>query len=209
MSAREDILDRIGRALSDRPQPADVPRTYRGAGERQVEDLVELFAETVTDYRAQVTTCSAAELPTVLADRLARQGISSVVIDPGLPRAWLSEADVAIRIDAPPLAVAELDAVDGIVTNCRCGIAVTGTIVLDHDSGQGRRALTLVPDFHLIVIDAEQIVANVPDAIAVLDPTRPQTWISGPSATSDIELDRVEGVHGPRRLEIIIVRTEP
>lgn len=111
--------------------------------------------------------------------------------------------------DDPPLSVADLDGVDTVLTTCAVAIASTGTIVLDHGPGQGRGALTLVPDCHLVIIEAWQIVAAVPDGVAVLDPARPQTWISEPSATSDIELDRVEGVHGPRRLEVIVAEASP
>ena len=208
MSAREDVLRRIRTALADKPVPLAIPRDYRGAGEVAANDsgaLVEVFAERVADYRAQVTRCTPEELPSTIADRLVAQGIPSIAVDAALPPAWLAAADVTVHADEPPLTVSELDAMDGVITGCRCAIALTGSIVLDHGAGQGRRALTLVPDYHLVVVTADQIVANVPDAIALLDAGSVQTWISGPSATSDIELDRVEGVHGPRRLDVVIV----
>ena len=114
------------------------------------------------------------------------------------------EGLLELLIDDPPISARGLDQVDGVLTGCALAIAETGTIVLDGDDGQGRRALSLVPDYHLVVVTAAQVVGGVPEALARLDPARPQTWISGPSATSDIELDRVEGVHGPRTLEIIV-----
>lgn len=214
MTAREEVLRRIRTALADRPSAPEIPRDYRGAGETGTGgisdsgELVQLFAERVADYRAQVTGCTPAALATTIADRLAAHGIRSVAVDGSLPSEWLAASKASVRADEPELTVAELDATDGVVTVCRCGIATTGTIVLDHGPGQGRRALTLVPDYHLVVVAADRIVADVPDAIALLDAGSVQTWISGPSATSDIELDRVEGVHGPRRLDVVIVQSE-
>ena len=124
----------------------------------------------------------------------------------GLPAEWLTAvpADIAPARDDPPLSAAELDQAAGVVTGCAVAIAETGTIILDHSPGQGRRALTLVPDFHLVVVRADQVAADLPDALARLDPARPHTLISGPSATSDIELIRVEGVHGPRTLHVLL-----
>jgi L-lactate dehydrogenase complex protein LldG len=135
---------------------------------------------------------------------LRKRGVTALVVPDGVPAAWLPARLTVLR-DDPPLDTGQLDRADGVLTLCAVAIAETGTIVLDAGTGQGRRALTLLPDYHLCVVRADQIVAGVPDAIARLDPTRPLTWISGPSATSDIELNRVEGVHGPRTLEVVLV----
>jgi L-lactate dehydrogenase complex protein LldG len=196
MSAREEILGSVRRALhaADTTE-TDVPRGYRDT--RSGGDLVDLFAERVADYRAQVTRCRAEEV----ADRIraALGDASTVLVPDGFPH------PVPGAVPDTGQSALDLDAVDAVVTTATVGIATTGTIVLTHGSGQGRRALSLVPDRHVCLVSADQVVAGVPDAIAVLDPTRPQTWISGPSATSDIELDRVEGVHGPRTLHVILV----
>jgi L-lactate dehydrogenase complex protein LldG len=157
---------------------------------------VDLFAERVADYRAVVERCGADEVAARVAAVV--EGLRVVVPD-GLG------FDVPGGLPDTGLSAAELDAVDAVVTTATVGIAETGTIVLDHGPGQGRRALTLVPDVHVCVVRADQVVADVPDAVRRLDPARPLTWISGPSATSDIELDRVEGVHGPRTLHVLVV----
>ena len=165
-----------------------------------------MFAERAADYRAVVERVPPAELAGAVARVLA--GVSRFVVPAGLPPEWLAElpdgAAGKIVRDDPPLSARELDPIFGVVTGCAVAIAETGTIVLDHGPGQGRRALTLVPDFHLVVVRADQVAADIADAIARLDPARPHTLISGPSATSDIELIRVEGVHGPRNLHILV-----
>jgi L-lactate dehydrogenase complex protein LldG len=192
MSARDEILRRIRTALADRPAPAPVPREYRGgsgAGD------VTLFAERVEDYHASVH--QHATVDAVLATR----GIRRVVVPEGFPDQWLPSVDLVRE----PVDVVTLDQVSAVVTTCAVAIAETGTVVLDHGPGQGPRALTLVPDYHLAVVRRDQIVGGVPDAVAALEPTRPLTWISGPSATSDIELNRVEGVHGPRTLDVLVI----
>jgi L-lactate dehydrogenase complex protein LldG len=204
MSARDEILARVARSLADRPRPAPVPRHYRRTGPPGV-DAVALFAERAADYRATVERVEPPGLPAAVAAALAGRGARRVVVPAGLPADWLAAADVTTEYDDPPLSTAELDSTDGVVTGAALAIAETGTIVLDAGVAQGRRALTLLPDFHLCVVRADQIVASVPEGIARLDPRRPQTWISGPSATSDIELNRVEGVHGPRNLHILIL----
>lgn len=193
MSARDEILAKVRSAL-DGVEPAYAVPPAPRAPDRG--DLVTLFVERVEDYRAEVTRCSpdalAAEVGRVLA------GASAIV-----PEGLDLHVEGAV-VDAGQSA-AELDRIDAVVTRARVGIAETGTIVLDHTPDQGRRAISLVPDLHVCIVDADQVVADVPDAIGVLDPSRPLTWISGPSATSDIELDRVEGVHGPRTLHVVLV----
>lgn len=193
MTAREEILGRIRTALADRPAPAPVVRDYRPA-DAQPGD-VALFAGRVEDYRASVHQGSTVDAV------LAVRGIRRIVVPDGFPDDLLPTVEVV----RDPVDVATLDAVSAVVTTCAVAIAETGTIVLDHGPGQGRRALTLVPDYHLAVVRRSQIVAGVPDAVAALDPARPLTWISGPSATSDIELNRVEGVHGPRTLDVLVI----
>jgi L-lactate dehydrogenase complex protein LldG len=203
VSARDDILARAAQALADRPQPGATPRDYRRAGDPGT-DAVALFAERAADYRATVQRVSPAGLPAAIGAALASRGARRIVVPDGVEAGWLADADVTALADDPPLTTAQLDAADGVLTGAALAIAETGTIVLDAGPGQGRRALTLLPDFHLCVVWADQIVVSVPEAVARLDPRRPLTWISGPSATSDIELNRVEGVHGPRSLHILI-----
>ena len=205
--AREAVLDRIrsalGTAVAD--GPTSVPRSYRMTMVADT-DIVELFAERVADYRATVHRSTASGLASAVAAALARRGAHRLVVPAGVPDAWLADAaSIQGVLDEPPLSKADLDAVDGVITGCAVAIAETGTIVLDGGAGQGRRALSLLPDYHLCIVPIERIVGSVPEALGRLDPRRPLTWISGPSATSDIELQRVEGVHGPRTLEVVIV----
>jgi len=203
VKARQEIMRRIDVALGDHAAAPVVPRDYHGPGEDRTgsAELIQLFEERVLDYRAAVHRCAPDQIAATVAAILTARGSTRIVTPDGLPSEWLP-AGVQ---DEPPLATEALDQVDGVLTTCAVAIAVTGTIILDHGPGQGRRAVTLVPDHHLVVVRTDQIVATVPDAIAALDPRRPLTWISGPSATSDIELSRVEGVHGPRRLDVILV----
>jgi L-lactate utilization protein LutC len=200
-SARDEILGRVRSALQG-VEPVTTPVVAPpGAAAPASVGLVDHFAERVADYRAVVVHCPPDGLAAAVAAALPEG--ARVVVPDGLPDAVLAGITAPVR-DAG-LSAAELDAVDAVVTCCRVGIAETGTIVLDHEPDQGRRALTLVPDRHVCVVYADQVVADVPDAFPLLDPRRPLTWISGPSATSDIELDRVEGVHGPRHLHVIVV----
>jgi L-lactate dehydrogenase complex protein LldG len=203
--ARAEVLARIRAALGDGPHvPIDVTRDYRLTLDERA-DVVALFAERVADYRARVHRATAADLPATVARALADRGARSIVVPDGVPEDWLAATDVRRVGEAPPLSHTDLDAIDAVITGCAVAIADTGTIVLDAGRAQGRRALSLLPDRHVCVVDAERIVGDVPEALARLDARRPLTWISGPSATSDIELDRVEGVHGPRNLDVIIV----
>jgi L-lactate dehydrogenase complex protein LldG len=205
--AREDVLARIRTAHSDRPAPAPAARDYDGAGAHPSgpEPLLDLLEERLVDYRAVVTRAAPDGVADAVAAALGRHHASRVAVPEGFPLAWLETSGAESVGDAPPLSPAELDALDGVVTTSRVAIATTGTIVLDGGPGQGRRALSLVPDLHVVVVAAADVVRNVPDALGRLDPARPATWISGPSATSDIELQRVEGVHGPRTLDVILV----
>ena len=204
VGARDAILNRIHAALADRPAALPVPRGYEIALPPGV-DVVALFAERVGDYRASVSRTVRADLPTVIAAILVARHAQRIALPDGVPLAWLALSDTERLVDDPPLSHPDLDGLDGVVTGCAVAIAETGTIVLDGGSRQGRRALSLLPDLHVCVVMVDQVVGTVPEGLARLDPHRPQTWISGPSATSDIELQRVEGVHGPRRLEVILV----
>ncbi|MGE2714026.1 LutC/YkgG family protein [Mycolicibacterium litorale] len=198
--AKDVVLNRIRQALAGAPPAAvAVPRDYDRAPLHGDGDVAR-FAETVGEYRARVRPVVGAVAP-VVATLVPRGGRVAVPAD--IPGDWVDGLD-AVR-DAPPLSNAELDEVDAVVTGCAVGIAATGTIVLDAGFAQGRRALTLIPDHHICVVFTRQIVDTVPQAFAALDPLRPLTFISGPSATSDIELNRVEGVHGPRTLDVLIV----
>ena len=205
-TAREEVLARIRSALGPDPQVPEVSRGYRTAGEHRpgADELLDLLTDRLVDYKAGVTRCTADGLPAAVAEVLARTAPDGrIVVPPGLPGEWTGDRDV-LRDDGAT-STDELDTVAGVVTACAVAVAETGTIVLDAGADQGRRALSLVPDLHLCVVRADQVVQTVPEAVARLEATRPLTWISGPSATSDIELNRVEGVHGPRTLEVLLV----
>ncbi|MEU8588852.1 LUD domain-containing protein [Streptomyces sp. NPDC048664] len=217
MNGRELVLGRVRRALAgtgdgdaadDPPYARAVSRDYlRRHGERTARETVELLAENLADYRAIVHRADGPGLPGVLARLLAARGARTVLVPPGLPSHWLTGVErVPDRLESTPR---ELDLVDSVVTGCAVAVAETGTLVLDGSPDQGRRRITLVPDHHVCVVRVpDQVVDSVPQALERLAATRPLTWISGPSATSDIELDRVEGVHGPRTLEVVLVSGE-
>jgi L-lactate dehydrogenase complex protein LldG len=208
MSARDDVLARIRSALGPHPAVPDVPRDYDGAGSGPPagdEEVVARFCERAAEYRATVRRVGAGEAGVAAGFALDEHGARRIAVAPGLA---LAPDGVELVVDDPPLAPRELDALDGVLTGCALAIAETGTIVLDGGPESGRRALTLVPDLHVCVVEAARIHASVPDAIAALKRAaadgHPLTFVSGPSATSDIELERVEGVHGPRRLVILV-----
>jgi L-lactate dehydrogenase complex protein LldG len=209
VTAREEILARIRTATGDGAEPPPVPRDYRTAdrpSEASGEALLERLVERLVDYRALVRRATTAMVAAAVVAALTERGARRIAVPTGILPEGLDQLEPGIELvgDDPPLTPAQLDGLDGVLTGCAVAIAETGTIVLDGGAGQGRRALSLVPDYHLVVVTAAQVVEGVPEALARLDPSRPQTWISGPSATSDIELDRVEGVHGPRTLEVIV-----
>ncbi|WP_043268056.1 LUD domain-containing protein [Streptomyces sp. CT34] len=215
MSGRDVVLARIRRALADVPRgegPSDPPvaRDYlRVHGSRTAGQTVELLAGNLAEYRAIVHRSGPDGLPALIGRLLAERGARSVVVPPGLEPGWLAAAEVTRVPDLPSATARELDAVDSVVTGCALAIAETGTIVLDAGPDQGRRRITLVPDHHICVVRVPgQVVGSVPEALPRLAPDRPLTWISGPSATSDIELDRVEGVHGPRTLEVVLLAAD-
>ena len=214
--AREQILARIRSALGDVPsdeQPGDVaaPREYRRGVAMEPSTLVPRFEERLRDYGAGCDRTLSSDLADAVIGVCAELGLRSLVIPPDVPAAWRPDG-VALREDHG-LSTAELDEVDGVLSGCAVAIAETGTLVLDGRGASGRRAITLVPDHHICVVTVDQVVAIVPEGIArvapsVLEHRSPITFVSGPSATSDIELNRVEGVHGPRHLHVLIVSDE-
>lgn len=202
--ARLEILTRINRAGGREAEP--LVRVPVRPSARSREDIVRQFAEYAAEYRANVTRVSRAQLAERVGELLARRGSECVAVPQGLPSGWLPAGQHVVQ-DEP--GVTDLTAVPSVVTACAVAIAETGTVILDHGPGQGRRALTLVPDHHICIVDEAQVVDSVPEAVARLQASvlrgQPLTWISGPSATSDIELSRVEGVHGPRVLDLLLV----
>ncbi len=209
MTSREATLARIRAALAAAAPVPPVPRDYRAGSDLDSGAVVELFSRRVAEYRATVHSTALGGLSSLVAAILASAGDTRVVVPAGLPAHWLSvaaaEAGVAVVTDDGSLTAQDLDGIDAVVTGSAVAIAETGTVVLDAAPDQGRRIITLLPDHHICVVSAECIVATVPEGLALLDRTRALTMISGPSATSDIELDRVEGVHGPRNLDVVIV----
>ncbi len=199
--ARDEILARTRAAIREGTPPDPVARAYRKTGVLDDPSRVALLAERLLDYRARVEHTTAAALRDLL-DEIASGG--RIGVPRGLPETWRP----ANSVEDDDLSSHELDVLDGVITGCTVAIAETGTLVLAGGEMEGRRALTLVPDVHICVVRTDQIVETVPEAFAALldREHRPLTFVSGPSATSDIELERVEGVHGPRTLIVVIVK---
>ena len=201
-AARDEILGRVRSALGPGARDTrEIPRDYRAI----TQDGLESFLERLAHYDARAIQTTESELAATIATTLSERQARDVIAPDGVPAGWLTTVNPIN--DTPPLDHDALDGADGVVTTCALAIAQTGTIVLDGGPGMGRRALTLLPDYHLCVVRTDQIVGSVPEAIAALDSTRPLTFISGPSATVDIEMVRVKGVHGPRTLDVILVAT--
>lgn len=219
MSAKDEILARVRTALAEPREDEvttadDVPRTYQRADGKQETStdpakVRDILTSRLEDYTAVVRRSTAAELPAAIATAVGTAG--TLIVPPGLPTAWTADLDAEVIRDDGTAGPRDLDRIEAVLTGCHTAIAQTGTIVLRGDGTSGRRAITLVPDHHVIVVEADQVVLGVPKAIERMnqDPTAPWTMVSGPSATSDIELSRVEGVHGPRRLDIVLVDPDP
>lgn len=211
--SRAEVLTRIRAALADvsadeTPEEVAVARRYRVQDNLSDTERVALFEERIADYRVKVTRVREDDLSAQVTASCRARGVTRLVVPGGVPAAWVPAGLELLWEDA---GYAELDSSDGVLTGCALAVAQTGTIALDGGPGQGRRALTLLPDYHLCVVYDHQIVGLVPEAFTKLGASvragRPITLISGPSATSDIELNRVEGVHGPRTLEVLLVHT--
>ena len=210
MNAREEILARVRAA---KPQADEtrttgyrrISRSYIQEGELPAESLLHFLTERLEDYDAVVYRCTETELPTCIAEAMEARGKSKLVASPSLPSSWLPNPDAVVRDHG--LTHSELDSSEGAITGCAVAVAATGTIILIHEPGEARRALTLIPDYHLCVVFSHQVVETVPEGFRRVaeHAGAPITTISGPSATADIEMTRIKGVHGPRSFDVILV----
>jgi L-lactate dehydrogenase complex protein LldG len=200
-STKQQILERVRSAIGPREPVAPVAREYR----QQAPADLEQFEERLRDYNAGVYRCAESDLPRTISEAMAARNKRCLLIPPGVPEAWLPPACQFVKDSG--FSHTDIDAMEGVLTGCTAAISFTGSIVLTHGPREGRRALTLIPDYHLCVIFANQVVETVPEGIRALRDlrTRPITTIAGPSATADIEMIRVKGVHGPRTLDVILV----
>jgi L-lactate dehydrogenase complex protein LldG len=217
-STREEMLSRIRSALKDipdheTPENVFVNREYNQKGQLGGEEIVSLFTLRLSEYQATVKKIDELELKNELREICLKHKVDSIVVPEDLSEIYIPD-DVELLYDRhqTPLTHSELDKVDGVITTCALAVAQTGTIILDAGVGQGRRVLSLLPDLHICVIWSDQIVELIPEAfkhfnVVINNEGRPLTFISGPSATSDIELTRVEGVHGPRKLEVLVINS--
>ncbi|MDV6272832.1 LUD domain-containing protein [Rhodococcus erythropolis] len=206
MNSREVVLGRIRDAITLAPaRESEIPRNYRTGRTMSDEKRIDLFVDRLEDYKANVYRCAATEIAEAVSGILSAHELRTLGIPVGLDRSWVARFDGTLVVDSPDVPAPQLENLDAVVTGSKVSCAETGTIFLDAGPSQGRRALTLVPDTHICVVYRSSVEVGVPEAIAKLTPQRPTTMISGPSATSDIELERVEGVHGPRNLHVVIV----
>jgi L-lactate dehydrogenase complex protein LldG len=209
VSAREEVLGRIRTALGhDRSRPEDPPRNYRLTDDRPRAELLDVLTGRLEDYRSSVLRCAppdvAATVTGAVRTALGEHFLADVVVAPGLPEEWRPAG--AVPDDGRPAGA--LAGYAASVTGVCVAVAETGTLILDGSPVSGRRALSLLPDCLVCVVTADQVVGSIPEGLARLDPVAPLTMVSGPSATSDIELQRVEGVHGPRTLVVVLVGDE-
>lgn len=206
-SAKAEILARIRSALADNPQPAAPVRDYRQHSSADPQAVREMFIDRIVDYKARAFTETAETVAGRIVELLGED--ARHVVPEGFPVDWLpgdgSAGERIVDTAEAPLSHAELDQFDAVVTSSTVSCAETGTVFLNAGPAEGRRAISLIPDHHICVVPAESIVELVPEALARVDHGQPVTMFSGPSATSDIELQRVEGVHGPRKVDIIIL----
>lgn len=214
LDARGEILARIRSANGKTATPEDaaqawqaISREYQASRKMERAVLMELFVDRLHDYGAGVERCHVEEIASVLAARLLERGRHSLLVSAEVDPAWLGDSPKRQFFSGDGFSYKEIDGCDGVVTGCEVAIASTGTLCLAHTDTGSRRALTLLPDYHLCIVHAGCVVETVPEAIRMLERTKTQpiTFISGPSATADIEMTRIQGVHGPRVLDVVLV----